>query len=284
MDAKILKTFWRDPDFEEEPPEVKLAALWAISNADVDVCGIFRYSPRSFKFDTNADPKVFERLLEVSSSFTRFENGMVWCRNWIRYQVGDGESLSRNNMSRSINAQLDKLPDDIRNAVLERYPTLRAKRKQIKKESAPIKDDKRKDAETVLNKLNAIAKTEFMPVDANLKIISARLSECKNDIDGVFVMLHRQWESWRDTEHQQYYRPKTLFAVNNFPNYYGARNQPVKKSNDNLKVLLDETEGRIVMHPANRKSAAYNPHCTEAQKREFDGLVQKRDAIKRQMS
>lgn len=284
MDAKIAKTFWRDPDFEEQPPEVKLAALWAISNTDVDICGVFRFSPRSFKFDTNAEPEVFERLLEASPSFQKFENGMVWCRNWIRYQVGDGESLARNNMSRAVNSQLDRLPEDVREAILERYPSLRAKRKEIKKAKAPVPKEDRKDAETVLNKLNAIAKTEFMPVEANLKLISARLKECNNDIEGVFVMLQRQWESWRDTEHQQYYRPKTLFAVNNFPNYYGARNQAVKKSNDNLKILLDETEGRIVMHPANRKSAAYNPNCTEAQKREFAGLVQKREALKRQMS
>lgn len=284
MDAKVAKTFWRDPEFEEEPPEVKLAAIWAVSNADVDVCGVFRYSARAFKFDTNAEPSVFERLLEVSSSFVRFDSGMVWCKNWIRYQIGDGESLSRNNMSRVVQRQLDKLPDEVRKAVIDRYPSLMATPKPKKEPNRKATGEYQSRAADILNHLNKVAGTEFMPVESNLTLISQRLKETKGDVEGIIVMLNRQWESWKDTEHQQYYRPKTLFNKSNFANYYGARNTPVHRSGESLKSQLDEVEGRIIMHPANKKSAAYNPHCTADQMRELHGLEMKREALRRQIN
>lgn len=89
---------------------------------------------------------------------------------------------------------------------------------------------------TVLHLINEHSGKQFLETDSNLSCISARLSEKGVDLDGVKLMLQRQWTLWKDAftsdnppkPMREYYQPSTLFRPKNFGNYYAARAQPIQ--------------------------------------------------------
>jgi uncharacterized phage protein (TIGR02220 family) len=60
-----------------------------------------------------------------------------------------------------------------------------------------------------------------------LSVISARLREPGVELEGVKVMLQRQWQRWSGTPQAEYFRPETLFRPSNFDGYYASRAEPV---------------------------------------------------------
>jgi uncharacterized phage protein (TIGR02220 family) len=84
-----------------------------------------------------------------------------------------------------------------------------------------------KDSRTALWCLNEACGKHFRELDANLKPISARLSEPEVTIDGVRLMISRQVKRWKGTNMEEYLRPETLFGKTKFDGYYSAREQPV---------------------------------------------------------
>lgn len=295
MDAKITSNFWRDPDYEGEAPEVKLAAIWVITNADM--VGLVHFSARTFTFDTNCHSKFLEHLLKVQSkSFVRL-NGFIWAKNWIRHQIGDGASLSKNNFNRAIFNRLDKLPPEIREPIFAEYPVLLpiyesrmespepTKKEREKKKPEP-KTGKRADAARVLlNTMNEIGGRQFVAVEANLTLIIGRLKEVEDDADGCVVMMKRLWSKWKGTKWAEFFQPKTVFGCKNFHNYYGVRNAPVDADGDEAQVKLDAINAEILVHPGNSGSAYYAADAlTAQQKAAFESLIKKRDALLRKLS
>lgn len=84
-----------------------------------------------------------------------------------------------------------------------------------------------KDSRTVLHLLNEAAGRHYRETDANLKFISARLSEPGVDLDGMRQMIARQCKKWNGTNMADYLRPETLFNKTKFDGYYAARQQPI---------------------------------------------------------
>jgi uncharacterized phage protein (TIGR02220 family) len=73
----------------------------------------------------------------------------------------------------------------------------------------------------ILNFLNMKAGKNFRPVDANLKLIVARLKAGATVLDCRKVIVTRTRE-WKGKENMaEYLRPKTLFAATNFEQYVG---------------------------------------------------------------
>jgi uncharacterized phage protein (TIGR02220 family) len=65
-------------------------------------------------------------------------------------------------------------------------------------------------------------------LDANLKLISARLSEPGVTLAAVQKMIERQVRKWKGTQMEDYLRPATLFGKSKFDSYYAAREDPVQ--------------------------------------------------------
>lgn len=80
---------------------------------------------------------------------------------------------------------------------------------------------KRSQAIEILDFLNAKTGRNYQPVDANLKMIAARLKEgaTVDDCRAVIAMKCREWGT--DEKMEEYLRPKTLFSATNFAQYRG---------------------------------------------------------------
>lgn len=290
MDAKITSNFWRDPDYEGEAPEVKLAAIWVITNADI--VGLVHFSARTFTFDTNCHSKFLDHLMKVQSKSFKRLNGFIWAKNWIRHQIGDGASLSKNNFNRSIFNRLDKLPTEIRGPIFAEYPILAplyetrmevtnpTKKPRGTKNPEP-KTGKRADAARVLlTKMNEIGGRQFMAVDVNMTLIIGRLKEVDDDVNGCIVMMERLWSKWKETKWAEFFQPKTVFGMQKFHSYYGVRNIAVNADGGDIQLKLDALNAEILVNPGNSGSAYYAADAlTAEQKTTFQSLTKKRDAL-----
>jgi uncharacterized phage protein (TIGR02220 family) len=75
-------------------------------------------------------------------------------------------------------------------------------------------------APDVLAYVNEIGGTHFEPVEANLRLIRARLAEY--DDWTLAAVVRRQWATWKlKPDMRPFFRPKTLFAAENCAQYVG---------------------------------------------------------------
>ena len=83
-------------------------------------------------------------------------------------------------------------------------------------------------AREVLAHLNAGAGRSFRDTPENLKLITCRLAEVRDDVPGVLKMLDRMILKWKtDEKMAEFLRPATLFGKTNFSGYYDVRDVPV---------------------------------------------------------
>jgi len=123
MDAKITPAFW--DDMEEHPPEMKLTVLWAMTNSSRDNCGVFRRSPGRFAFQTGlAAHWLNDTISRLPRMFVE-DGERVLLRNFIRYQIGVGVALARDNQAKGLHKGFKLLSPRLQQAILETYPELK---------------------------------------------------------------------------------------------------------------------------------------------------------------
>lgn len=124
MDTKISCEFWSDPDIEATTAEVKLAALWLLTNLRINLCGYAEVTPERFAFETALPKEALARAYEaLPKSFVRVGKG-YWAKNFVRRQIGHGPALVRNNMSGPIVEALRSGPGELVEIMLTVYPEL----------------------------------------------------------------------------------------------------------------------------------------------------------------
>lgn len=123
MKPFIHPSFWSDPEIEQQPSDIKLCALWLITNSQTSVIGICEASPRRFVFETGLKATVLDRVCEaLPGTFTRFGSSIL-IRNFIRHQFGTGEALTKNNYFKAmVRTYRSVRENDVRKAVLAEYP------------------------------------------------------------------------------------------------------------------------------------------------------------------
>lgn len=83
MNVIISPAFWSDPDIEEMSPELKLAALWMLTNSRTTLFGYVEVSPKRFEFETGTPYQALEDLCKAHpGGFVKCGAG-VWARNFI---------------------------------------------------------------------------------------------------------------------------------------------------------------------------------------------------------
>lgn len=122
MKPYIHRSFWSDPDVEQQAPEIKLAVLWLITNSQTTILGVCKASDRRFQFETGLSPEVLQRACEALPRALLKVGDSVFVRNFIRHQFGGGEALKRNNYFKALTTAFLALPEQIRVRVLEEYP------------------------------------------------------------------------------------------------------------------------------------------------------------------
>lgn len=87
--------------------------------------------------------------------------------------------------------------------------------------SRPKDAAKEAKALEILEFLNLKAERTFRPVEENLRFIRARLNtSTPEDLKGVIA---RKTREWKNTEHEKYLRPATLFNATKFEQYVGEQ-------------------------------------------------------------
>lgn len=134
MKPVIDQSFWSDPDIESQPSPIKLAAIWLISNSRTSLLGICGASPLRFQFETGLDPKVLEEATNaLPRSFRRFGDVIFVC-NYIRYQFGTGDKLTKNNFFVSLRSLFASVKDAaLSQFILEEYPEFGGESRQVLK-------------------------------------------------------------------------------------------------------------------------------------------------------
>lgn len=127
MDTKIKASFWTDKEVEQLPAESKLALVWMLTNSQINVCGIFQVTERRFAFETGLPAealwKTVEALPRALKGFKSIDT--IYCRNFIRHQLGSGNALTKNNIFRAVvsSSQAIKHPE-LRDALIGDYPEI----------------------------------------------------------------------------------------------------------------------------------------------------------------
>ena len=178
MDTKISSEFWEDEKTAELGIEEKLAALWLMTNSRLKVCGYVEISERVFRFHTGLTTEALRRTIEaLPKTFIEVGKG-IWIRNFIRRQIGAGNSLATNNWTKKVCQEIEALGmDDLRLLVAQEYPEIRhllfspvpSKKEGLAKGLPSPREEKRREekreegvGETgILGNLGPSSQTEF---------------------------------------------------------------------------------------------------------------------------
>lgn len=125
MHTKITERFWEDEGIASLTTEQKLAALWLMTNSGVNILGITDVVPRKFSFDTSLPLEaLWSTTQAIPKSFLR-HGDFVLCVNFIRYQIGGGQSLVNNNLFVTVKRSFESLNiEPFRTALLAAVPEL----------------------------------------------------------------------------------------------------------------------------------------------------------------
>ena len=126
MKALLDSGIWCDPAFEELPPEGKLIFLWLLTNPTRDNAGVTRVGLKRLSFETGIALADLEGYLESAMRAGKFEKhgDRVLSVNWIKRQIGTGESFVRNNIIKQISKLMESYPDSLKQSLLSYYPDL----------------------------------------------------------------------------------------------------------------------------------------------------------------
>lgn len=99
----------------------------------------------------------------------------------------------------------------------------------------------------IIDYLNEKAKTNYKAKSSTtIQLISGRLSEGFKKED-FFKVIDNKVEQWKNTEHEQYLRPITLFSKSKFESYLNQKNG-TKKSNSTISQIrnaVDEAKSKL---------------------------------------
>jgi hypothetical protein len=100
MDAKMKKNIWNDSAVQPLSPEQKLTFLWMVSQANH--AGIVIDTARTFAFHTGLAEEWFSKTIEAMQDSVAQDGGEVLLINYIRHQIGEGESLKGNRIFKCV--------------------------------------------------------------------------------------------------------------------------------------------------------------------------------------
>lgn len=123
MKPFVDPSFWSDSDIEPVPAEVKLCALWFITNPQTNKLGVCGATDRRFALETGLEVKWINATIAALPRAFKRVGGVVVVRNYIRYQFGSGEKLMKNNWFVALKSDFLKIKDaELQSFLLSEYP------------------------------------------------------------------------------------------------------------------------------------------------------------------
>lgn len=233
---------WGDPWFRKLPVEAK--AFWSYICDNCDHSGVIDadWEAASFMIGKAVDPDI---LKHFTKQVFIMENGKLLIVGFIEFQYGKLSrdckphspvytALARNCLTvekiEQIKSSLKASIAFGQNADSLSKATRQEEDKTREGQEGESEGIYHKDSRTVLHLLNEAAGRHYRETDANLKFISARLSEPGVDLGGMRQMIGRQCKKWNGTNMADYLRPETLFNKTKFDGYYAARQEPINEN------------------------------------------------------
>jgi hypothetical protein len=139
MKPYVHQSFWSDSDMELQPPEIKLAALWLITNSQTSILGLCSASDRRFCFETGLPSGTLSRVCEALPRAFKPLGDQIFITNFIRHQFGAGSGLMRNNWFKALAASFLGQSKQVQDAILELYPEFEGERKGLPSPSKGFK-------------------------------------------------------------------------------------------------------------------------------------------------
>ena len=125
MESKIKGSFWTDDGIGGLDPNLKLAALWVITNPEVTVLGMTKVSLRHFTFDTGLPATELDRLCTTLPQAFTYRTGLVVAHNFIHHQLGSGEKLRLNSIFKAVCRAFEQVREDwLKKLLLSSCPEL----------------------------------------------------------------------------------------------------------------------------------------------------------------
>lgn len=123
MRVYVSPAFWSDPDVENASPEIKLTALWLMTNSQTTLIGTCAATERRFAFETGLPAEGLPRACQALPNTFKVVAGTIFIRNFIRHQFGTGDALRRNNFFRAMIPIFEAVKDtELRKCILADYP------------------------------------------------------------------------------------------------------------------------------------------------------------------
>lgn len=121
MDTKFSPHYWGHREVEPAPPEIKLAGAWMRTNSRVTLFGYVDVTPQRFAFETGLPAETLARACQALPDwFIALPKG-YFMPDFIREQVGSGESLLCNNLCKPLLRALVALNDGEVSALVTKY-------------------------------------------------------------------------------------------------------------------------------------------------------------------
>jgi len=121
MNAFIKAGFWTAPEYDDMTPDVRLAALWMMTNPARDAAGFTKVGKRRFVFETGLDFDVLEKLFTYPQ-FEKIDDSTFWAVGFVQHQVGRGAAAVKNNMAKGCIRALQGLPRACKARFYAEYP------------------------------------------------------------------------------------------------------------------------------------------------------------------
>ena len=251
----IKPEFWQDDDLAEVSETALLFAIGLLNHADDD--GYFKANPKLIE-------SVVFPLREPSVTTTVAIQELSSIGYITLYHGKDGKQYGKVNGFKNHQRINKPTPSKIKDLIdfSEDYVTptvaLRTGKERKGKEQGKevegngggkdLMSCKQDESEKIIDILNNLSGKKFEYVDANKKLIRARIKEghTTEKIEAVVYMKCKEWIN--DPKFKKYLRPATLFNAEKFNQYVGELGVETPEDEEKRKINEWLTEGEVYEH------------------------------------
>ena len=244
--GKVFTSFWTSETTRSLTEDGRHLALYLLSSPHTNMIGAFRipdgYVSEDLQWGLERVNKGFQNLQKEGFATRCETTKWVVIHNFL-----DWNEIENPNQAKGAIRLLDQVPEtlkpkpDIARALLNQSANFKTEPMEgfynrletLSKPGTgtgtgtgelPGKPDDDEKTETpeiqIIEKLNQLTGSKYRPVESNLKLIRARLTE-NHSLDEIFDVIEMKSEQWQGGKMAEYLRPATLFNAEKFNQYVG---------------------------------------------------------------
>jgi len=130
---QVYINIWKDPDYENYSPNMKLIFLYLCTNSNTSESGIYSITPKTISNETGVQIQTVKKLLSngLKNVLYDFKNNFVFVRNFLKYNGGGRPDL----LKKSIDKDYKIYKTELWNDFIDKYPEFSTGLKQFSSNS-----------------------------------------------------------------------------------------------------------------------------------------------------